>query len=73
MTRKEAAKLQRMEDLKYYPDTIAEAFRAFGNAVNVEVVQKIAEQLLAVKWEDKLWKRNWILDLIQAYIQLTVD
>lgn len=49
MTRKEAAKLQRMEGLKYYPDTIAEAFRAFGNAVNVEVVQKIAEQLLAVK------------------------
>ena len=49
MTRKEAAKLQRMEELKYYPDTIAEAFRAFGNAVNVEVVQKIAEQLLDVK------------------------
>lgn len=45
MTRKEAAKLQCMEDLKEYPDTIARAFRAFGNAVNVEVVYRIAEQL----------------------------
>jgi DNA (cytosine-5)-methyltransferase 1 len=46
MTRKEAAKLQCMEDLKEYPDTIAKAFRAFGNAVNVEVVKRIAENLL---------------------------
>jgi DNA (cytosine-5)-methyltransferase 1 len=46
MTRKEAAKLQCMEDLKEFPDTIAKAFRAFGNAVNVEVVKKIAENLL---------------------------
>lgn len=49
MTRKEAATLQGMKDLKYYPDTVAEAFRAFGNAVNVEVVKKIAEKLLEVK------------------------
>ncbi|MFJ1426180.1 DNA cytosine methyltransferase [Capnocytophaga canimorsus] len=46
MTRQEAAKLQCMEDLKKYPDTIAKAFRAFGNAVNVEVVKKIAENLI---------------------------
>ncbi|MDR2757482.1 MAG: DNA (cytosine-5-)-methyltransferase [Planctomycetaceae bacterium] len=46
MTRKEAAKLQCMEDLKEYPDTIAKAFRAFGNAVNVEIVKRIAENLL---------------------------
>lgn len=46
MTRKEAAKLQCMEELKEFPDTIANAFRAFGNAVNVEVVKKIAENLL---------------------------
>ena len=49
MTKKEAAKLQCMEDLKEYPDTIAKAFKAFGNAVNVEVVRKIAEKLLEVK------------------------
>lgn len=46
MTRHEAAKLQCMDDLKEYPDTIAKAFKAFGNAVNVRVVNKIAEQLL---------------------------
>lgn len=46
MTRKEAAKLQCMEGLKHYPDTISQAFRAFGNAVNVEVVRRIAEKLL---------------------------
>lgn len=46
MTRKEAAKLQCMEDLKEFPDTIAKAFRAFGNAVNVEVVKRIAEKLI---------------------------
>lgn len=48
MTRKEAAKLQCMEGL-IPPDTIAKAFRAFGNAVNVEVVKKIAENLLKIK------------------------
>jgi DNA (cytosine-5)-methyltransferase 1 len=46
MTRKEAAKLQCMEELKEFPDTIAKAFRAFGNAVNVDVVKRIAERLL---------------------------
>lgn len=46
MTRKEAAKLQCMDDLKEYPDTIANAFKAFGNAVNVEVVRRIAENLI---------------------------
>ena len=35
-----------MEDLKEFPNTIAKAFRAFGNAVNVEVVRRIAENLL---------------------------
>ena len=46
MTRKEAAHLQCMDDLKVYPDTCAKAFKAFGNAVNVEVVRRIAEKLL---------------------------
>lgn len=49
MTRKEAAKLQCMDDLEEYPDTIAKAFRAFGNAVNVEVVKRIAEKLLEIR------------------------
>lgn len=46
MTRREGAKLQCMDGLKEYPDTIARAFKAFGNAVNVEVVKRIAINLL---------------------------
>ena len=49
MTKREAARLQCMEELEYVPNTIAEAFRAFGNAVNVEVVKLIAERLLEVR------------------------
>ncbi len=49
MTKKEAARIQCMEELEHIPNTIAEAFRAFGNAVNVEVVRRIAESLLEVR------------------------
>ena len=49
MTRREGAKLQCMENLKEYPDTIARAFKAFGNAVNVEVVKRIAINLLKME------------------------
>lgn len=46
MTAREGAKLQRMEELKRFPQTEAATFRALGNAVNVEVVKRIAENLL---------------------------
>ena len=49
MTILEGARLQCMEGLKEYPDTIASAFKAFGNAINVEVVKQIASELLKCK------------------------
>ena len=46
MTKEEAASLQGMQRLKNYPETIPAAFKAFGNAVNVDLVKKIAEKLI---------------------------
>ena len=48
MTPREAAKLQCMSDLEEIPKISVKAFRAFGNAVNVCVVKKIAERLLKI-------------------------
>jgi DNA (cytosine-5)-methyltransferase 1 len=47
MTKEEAASLQGMQRLKKYPETVPAAFKAFGNAVNVDLVKKIAEKLIS--------------------------
>lgn len=53
MTPREAARLQCMSDLKEVPKISVKAFRAFGNAVNVCVVKKIAENLLKTEASSK--------------------
>ena len=42
----EAAQLQSMQGLKNLPDHRNGAYKAFGNAVNVEVVKRIAKNLI---------------------------
>ena len=47
MTPRECSRLQSMDQLKHLPAAQAKVVQALGNAVNVEVVRRIAESLLA--------------------------
>jgi DNA (cytosine-5)-methyltransferase 1 len=46
MTPRECARLQSMDELRYLPETLTAAYRALGNAVNVRVVELVAQAVL---------------------------
>lgn len=59
MTPRECARLQSLDELKKLPDTPNSAFQALGNAVNSNVVERVAKALLSgSKFEQPAIEQN---------------
>jgi DNA (cytosine-5)-methyltransferase 1 len=58
MTIRECAALQRLERLPELPESQGRAFRALGNAVNAEMIRRVAAELLRVTPQSALRRSN---------------
>ncbi len=54
MTVRECARLQGLGELRYFPESSTKAYRALGNAVNADLVSRIAKRLIAATTKSHL-------------------
>src|SRR5262249_22646130 len=58
MTPRECARLQSLDELKNLPEASTIAFKALGNAINADIVEKIARALIEQELHNPAASRN---------------